>query len=307
MKLSMVTMNRIKAYLVIAVLKLLSRLSLGGTRRFGAWIGKLLRLGDSRLTQVTKTNIELCYPDLTVEQQQKLMQESLVETGRLFAEFGIMWEWPTDKTLALIQSVQGKELLDQAFEQGKGVIVLAPHHGNWELVGLYLSTLRPMAALYRPPKIRELETYMSAVRGRHGSELVPTNKRGVIRLFSILNEQGMVGILPDQVPGGSGGIFAPFMGVPANTMKLVTRLIHKTHCKVVSLVALRRPDGDGFDMVFRAADPDIYSDDIETSVTAMNRSIEACVADYPEQYQWEYKRFKGTRINDKWVYKDVEL
>ncbi len=295
-------MNRIKAFLVISVLKILSRLSLKSARRLGTLIGKMLWWGDSNLTQVTKTNIELCFPDKSVEEQQALVKSSLIETGRLFAEFGIMWEWPSERTLGLIQSVCGKEHLDDAFERDKGVIVLAPHHGNWELVGLYLSTLRPMAALYRPPKIKELETYMSAVRGRHGSELVPTNKRGVIRLFSILNAQGMVGILPDQVAGGSGGISVPFMGIPAKTMKLVTRLIHKTGCEVVSLVALRRPDGEGFDMVFRQADPEIYSEDIETSVTALNRSIEACIADYPEQYQWEYKRFKGTRINDKKVY-----
>jgi len=176
------------------------------------------------------------------------------------------------------------------------VIVLAPHHGNWELVGLYLSTLRPMAALYKPPKIKELEDYMSKVRGRHGSELVPTNKRGVVRLFSVLREQGMVGILPDQVPGGSGGVFAPFMGVPANTIKLVSRLVDKTGCEVVSLCAMRRPQADGFDMVFRRVDPDIYSSDVDVSVAAMNRSIEECVRHIPEQYQWEYKRFKDYRV-----------
>jgi KDO2-lipid IV(A) lauroyltransferase len=231
-----------------------------------------------------------------------LIKKSLIETGKLFTEFGVVWEWPSEKTLALIKSVEGKEHLDAIFERGKGAIVLAPHHGNWEMVGLYLSTLRPMAALYKPPKIKALETYMSAVRGRHGSELVPTNKRGVVRLFSILAKQGMVGILPDQVPGGSGGIFAPFMGIEANTVKLVSRLIDRTQCEVVSLCAIRRPNGEGFDMVFKPADPDIYSEDLLTSVTAMNKTIEASIASHPEQYQWEYKRFKGAEHNGERVY-----
>jgi len=160
-----------------------------------------------------------------------------------------------------------------------------------------------MAALYKPPKIKALEEYMSAVRGRHGSELVPTNKRGVIRLFSILSSQGMVGILPDQVPGGNGGVLAPFMGIPANTVKLVARLINRTDCEVVSLCAIRLPNAEGFNMVFRPADPEIYSDDVDTSVAALNRSIECCVKDHPEQYQWEYKRFKGTQLDGRTVYK----
>jgi KDO2-lipid IV(A) lauroyltransferase len=298
-------MNKLKALFVISLLKLLSKLSLKNAQAFGSLIGRLFWLGDSKLTRVTKTNIELCFPELTAQEQQELIKASLRETGKVFTEFGAMWEWPTEKTLTLIKSVEGKEYFDQAFARDRGVIVLAPHHGNWELVGLYLSTLRPMAALYKPPKIPELESYMSSVRGRHGSQLVPTDKRGVIRLFSILREQGMVGILPDQVPGGTGGVFAPFFNVPANTMKLVSRLVQKTGCEVVSLCAMRRPNGEGFDMVFRKADPEIYSDDVEVSVAALNRSVESCVKACPEQYQWEYKRFKGAQKDGVWLYKDI--
>ncbi len=295
-------MDSLKAKIVIWALKLLACLSLKNAQRLGAFIGKLLWWGDSRTTRVTIENIQRCYPQLSHEEQQMLIKKSLIDTGKLFTEFGVVWEWPSEKTLALIKSVEGKEHLDAIFERGKGAIVLAPHHGNWEMVGLYLSTLRPMAALYKPPKIKALETYMSAVRGRHGSELVPTNKRGVVRLFSILAKQGMVGILPDQVPGGSGGIFAPFMGIEANTVKLVSRLIDRTQCEVVSLCAIRRPNGEGFDMVFKPADPDIYSKDLLTSVTAMNKTIEASIASHPEQYQWEYKRFKGAEHNGERVY-----
>ncbi len=295
-------MDAFKAKLVIWALKLLACLSLKNAQRLGAWIGRILWWGDSRSTRVTIENIQLCYPHLSHEEQQALIKKSLLETGKLFSEFGVVWEWPTEKTLGLIKSVEGKEHLDAIFEKEKGAIVLAPHHGNWEMVGLYLSTLRPMAALYKPPKIKALEDYMSSVRGRHGSELVPTNKRGVVRLFSILSKQGMVGILPDQVPGGTGGMFAPFMGVEANTVKLVSRLIDRTKCEVVSLCAIRRPNGEGFDMVFKPADPEIYSDDLPTSIAALNRSIEACLESHPEQYQWEYKRFKGAEHNGKKVY-----
>jgi len=296
-------MDSFKAKVAILLLKCLAMLSLKNAQRLGTLVGRVLWMGDSKLTRVTKENIEICYPDLPKGEQQALVKKSLIETGKLFSEFGVAWEWPSEKTLSLIQSVQGKEHIDSIFERGKGVIVLAPHHGNWEIVGLYLSTLRPMAALYKPPKIKQLEEYMSAVRGRYGSELVPTNKRGVIRLFSILSKQGMVGILPDQVPGGTGGIFAPFMGIEANTVKLVSRLIDRTACEVVSLCAIRRPNGEGFDMVFKEADPDIYSKDIGVSVAALNRSVENCLKDYPEQYQWEYKRFKGAKINGRKVYK----
>ncbi|WP_369819805.1 lysophospholipid acyltransferase family protein, partial [Oleiphilus sp. HI0066] len=144
--------DKLIAWLVTRILKLLSLLSYSSTQKLGRVIGRALWLGDSSLTRVTKVNVELAFPDLEQEQQQALIKASLTETAKLFAEFGAMWEWPTEKALGLVKSVRGKELFDMASEQNKGLIVLAPHHGNWELVGLYLSTLRPMAALYRPPK-----------------------------------------------------------------------------------------------------------------------------------------------------------
>jgi KDO2-lipid IV(A) lauroyltransferase len=300
----MLKMDSFKAKLVIVLLKLLAILNLKNAHRLGTCIGRILWMGDSRSTETTKDNIELCFPELSLKDQQTLIKQSLIETGKLFAEFGMVWEWPTEKMLSQIRDVKGKEYFDDIVAKGKAVIVLAPHHGNWELVGLYLSTLRPMAALYKPPKIKLLETYMSGVRGRHGSELVPANKRGVIRLFSILSNKGMVGILPDQVPGGNGGINAPFMGLPANTIKLVARLIHRTNCEVVSLCAERLPNAEGFEMIFRAADPEIYSEDVEISVAALNRSVEICIRDNPAQYQWEYKRFKGMEINGNKVYEN---
>ena len=55
------------------------------------------------------------------------------------------------------------------------------------------------------------------------------------------------------------------------------------------------PNGDGFKIVIKEADNDIVSSDLLTSITALNRSVESCVRDIPEQYQWEYKRFKRGR------------
>jgi KDO2-lipid IV(A) lauroyltransferase len=56
-------------------------------------------------------------------------------------------------------------------------------------------------------------------------------------------------------------------------------------------VALRLPGG-GFKLVFTEADDAIYADDLQQSLAGLNRSIEAVVRVAPEQYQWEYKRFK---------------
>ena len=92
------------------------------------------------------------------------------------------------------------------------------------------------------------------------------------------------------VPEAEGGEFAPFYNVPALTMTLVHGLVTRTKCNVIMGYGRRIPSG--FDVVFKEPDPEIYHDDVQVSLAALNRSVENCINDCPEQYQWEYKRFK---------------
>lgn len=134
-------------------------------------------------------------------------------------------------------------------------------------------------------------------------KLAPANMKGVAQMLKLLKAGEMVGNLPDQEPDDrSGGVFAPFMGVETFSPKLVTRLISKTGAKVVAGFAERLPDGQGFDIHFIAADAGIYSSDEVEAVTAMNRTVEQLVAKAPEQYQWEYKRFKTRPEGEARVY-----
>jgi len=213
-----------------------------------------------------------------------------------------MWEWPVEKCLGLIREIEGEELLEQYKSGDQGLVILAPHLGNWELVGLFFASHYKMAALYSPPNHPGFEDYMTRVRSRSGSELVATDRRGIMRLFSILRNGGVVGILPDQTPRREGGEFAPFFGIPAITMTLASKLLHKTGARALVTYAQRLPDGKGFRMVIREADEGIYSKDMTESLTAMNDSVERCIREAPAQYQWEYKRFRRTAPGEKPVY-----
>lgn len=291
-----------KARWVIIAIKLMARMRLRTAQRLGTVLGRLMWLFKLDQVRVSDINLKLCYPELSERDRETLVKRSLEETCKTAVEVGMAWEWPVEECLGMIRSVEGKELVDNAIARKEGILLLAPHLGNWELAGLYFSSMFNMAALYRPPKVKELETYMSSVRGRVGSELVPTDKRGVLRLFKILRSGGVVGILPDQEPPFSGGEFAPFFGVEANTMKLVSKLVEKTGATVLCTYAERLPSGDGFKIVIKEADKNIASTDLITSITALNSSVESCVRDVPEQYQWEYKRFKRRRPGENHHY-----
>lgn len=143
---------------------------------------------------------------------------------------------------------------------------------------------------------------MKRVRSRSGSELVATDRRGIARLFSILREGGVVGILPDQTPRQEGGEFAPFFGIPTITMTLASKLIQKTGATPLVTYAQRLPNGEGFRIVIRETDAGMDSPDLTTSLTALNHAVEQCINNAPEQYQWEYKRFRRTAPGETPIY-----
>ncbi|MCP1325714.1 lysophospholipid acyltransferase family protein, partial [Halomonas sp. 707D4] len=206
-------------------------------------------------------------------------------------ELGHAWIASPARVEAHILAVHGRDKLDDARAQGRGVIVLAPHFGNWEVLNFWLSSHFPFTAMYEPPKIADLEPIIRHGRERMGASLVPTNSRGVAALLKALKRSEAIGILPDQEPDWGSGVFAPFFERPAYTATLLPKLVARTQARVVTGMALRVP-GKGFVIHFLDADERVYSEDDATSATGVNASVEASIALDPAQYQWEYKRYR---------------
>lgn len=285
-------MSKLKYFLIAGLLRIAGLLPLKLAQAIGKFGGLLAWHLNGRSRKTTDVNLRICLPELSAEEQRRLSKESMAHTGMTAMEIPLMWEWPVDKCFKLIKETRGLELVDQALASGKGLILLAPHLGNWELTGLFFSSRYKMAALYSPPHIKEFEDYMIRVRGRLGSELVRGDRKGLLRLMGILKEGGVAGILPDQSPRGKTNAYAPFFGMEVRTMTLVNRLIQKTGANVLVTFAERLPDGNGFRLIVEEAVPGNGDSDPVVAATALNQSVEKVIRMAPAQYQWEYKRLR---------------
>lgn len=236
-------------------------------------------------------NIQACFPQLNREQQQELALSSLQSTATVGLETPAVWFRGNKWLERAVVEVENAELFEQALESKRGVILLVPHFGNWELAGFWCARFRAVTAMYRPPRMAYLDGLVRKVRkGTGDNKIVPANPRGVLAVVQALSQGGMTMVLPDQQPSLKGGIFSPFFGHSALTVSLINRLIVKTAPLV--LIAYARRVEKGHVVGFSEPDAEIYSADPQVSVDAMNRSIEALVKTAPEQYQWEYKRFR---------------
>jgi len=260
--------------------------------QLGAALGAVAHLLSGRNRAVVLRNLQLCYPHLQAAEHRALTKTNLFETGKNITELGAFWYWSKDKVTQLRQDETGREIFDAAKSSGKGVIVASPHFGAWELAGLLLSIEAPIHFLYRPNRNTDLDAPVIASRERFGGKCHPITGRGLAQLVRALKRGELIAILPDQEPLQDHGVFAPFYGNPAYTMTFMANLARKTGAPVVFTAVERLPAGRGYHVHYLQADDELYSEDAELSAAALNRCIERCIELAPQQYMWNYKRFR---------------
>ena len=279
-------------WLAKSVLWLLSRLS--GTTPY-RWSRRLsglwMRLSPGK-TRVARANLTACYPTLSPVQIDRLVRASFVHYVCAILESGRNWYWPLQRLQELCDGDEGVELLQQALARGRGVVVLAPHFGAWEYLGMYLQKFEDIAILYKPPGRPALEKALLSLRSRGGANMLPATASGLRKLYAHVLAGKGAGVLPDQQPSAGQGRFAPFFGIPALTAVLAPRLIQKTNCVVCFAVCQRLASGR-YRMHVLPADERIYSPDVDEALAAVNWGVEQCIDIEPAQYLWSYKRFRA--------------
>ncbi len=211
--------------------------------------------------------------------------------GRMVAELPRLWlgapphcEWDNDACV------------DRAYQARRGVVFLTPHLGCFEITaqGLaqrYAGRFGPLTVLYRPARQAWLAQLMAAARDRPGLATAPTNLAGVRQMIRALRNGHSVGLLPDQVPPGGMGIWAPFFGQDAYTMTLSARLAQQTGATVLLLWGERLAWGRGYRLHFRELQHPLALD-LDTAVRQVNQEMERLVRECPSQYLWGYARYK---------------
>lgn len=276
---------------VIAV-RLLGSLPWEVALGFGGVVGRLLAiLPFAKPHRIALINLALCMPTMPERERRRLARRSMVSMAKNVVAGAVSWVAPLDHMNAKIARVEGEDLLCAAIAKRRGVIFISPHMGCWEFLNFYLCSRYDLIILAKPFGGPLLNGLIEGGRSRLRGTLVPTNEKGVRALLVALKKGGMTYLTPDHVPKDSAGVFAPFFGISTTTGILTSRLVQKTGSTAVAVTCTLNED-DTFSIRFFSVDCDLYSDDLNKSVTALNGTIERCIRACPEQYQWAYRRFK---------------
>jgi Kdo2-lipid IVA lauroyltransferase/acyltransferase len=280
--------------MLVAMFRLLGRMPLSLLHRAGAALGWLVYWLSPRYAERIRANLYASGVSGDDAQRKALLRGTVGEAGKGMTELLAVWFGSDEKVTGLAVEYEGWKVAQAAHARGKGMIIVTPHLGCFEMVGLFVAQRLPMTSLYRPPRLGWIEPLMLAGRSRWRAVLAPANLRGVRMLYKALARGEVVGLLPDQTPGAGEGVWADFFGRPAYTMTLVRRLHEKSRAPVVMVVAERLPAGRGYRLRFRELAVQSLLDE-----TAINRAIETEIRRCPEQYLWSYYRYKARAGTDE--------
>lgn len=292
-----------QAALINLFARAMSSISLRANHRIGAAIGWVAWTCRTPVRTITLINLQLCFPQWSEAERQRVGKASAIETGKALTESPWLWMRPKSDVQSKTTIVEGEHLLRAAQDSESGLIVATPHLGSWECAVLPLTGDNPVTCLYKPPRKASLEPLLVAGRTKLGTTLTPLDASGIKHVLKELKQGNTLGILPDQEPDAANGHFAPLFAQSANTMFLLAKFAHRAKAQVLFCFCERLPKGAGWHIHYYPASVGVDDTDKAVATKALNKSVEQCIMACPEQYLWNYKRFRicpdGSRRNYK--------
>jgi len=279
-------------------LTLLSLISLKNIHFLGEMMGFLLSILPNSARNNTKINLKLCFPNSSDQEIKVLMRKSLKETSRSLLESGKSWiTFPKTGVANLIQ-VEGMKLVSESLIQEKGAILFTSHLGNIEVLISFLAENFKCTIPYTPVKINAVDELMKQARLLMGAEMVKADSGGVKSALKALNRGEVIIMASDQVPKKKNGIISNFFGTPALSVSLVSSLATRTESPCHSVSCIRLKKGKGYKVIFSKRIEKLNTLGVPEGVNLMNTELEECIMKAPEQYAWEYKRFKHSNFKN---------
>ncbi|GLO78859.1 lysophospholipid acyltransferase family protein [Sulfitobacter pontiacus] len=235
-------------------------------------------------------NLAMIWPQMPQERRAEIASRCLNNVGRSFIENYSARDFP--KRMAKnTPTGAGVAALEKAAEQGKPVILMTGHYGNYEAMRACLVARGyDIGGLYRNMKNPYFNAHYVQTMEAFGGPVFPQGRRGTAGFVRHLKEGGQLVLLFDQHVFGAPAL--DFLGQPANTALSAAELALRYDALLIPFYGIRQADGVSFDTVLEAPVP--HSDAV-TMTQALNDSLTARVKADPEQWFWVHRRW---RIHD---------
>ena len=287
--------------LVLILLASVRRMSRRTALCFGAALGRAAFHLFSKERKKVQKHLSIAFADLPFAYAQDMPSRRIVRLSRqVFVHLAknaidvMRIGSSTKEDLERIVAVEGLEHLDRALEEGKGVLLLMGHIGNWELLGAYLAMKGyPGSVVGRSLNNPRLDRLLVAHRERFGLRNIARGK-ATRQILRALHRGEIVGFLIDQDTKVEG-TFVDFFGQPAYTPTGPVTLALKLGAPIVP-VAIHREQDDTYHVVVRPRIELIRTgdgtEDKRINTAICSKILEDFIREHPAQWVWMHRRWK---------------
>jgi KDO2-lipid IV(A) lauroyltransferase len=187
------------------------------------------------------------------------------------------------------------EILWEALQKKRGVVMLACHIDNWEWLGAALALNGfPLSAVEKPQPNRVYSDFMNELRRGVGQEIFARGSSEILGCARAMKKGRMLGLIADQ-DGGYEGIFVPFLGKMAATPAGPAYFARKFKAPCIPIYIVRKPHGYGHQVFVE--EPFYYEDtgdkttDDYNLTLKMTQSVERIIKAYPDNWLWFQHRW----------------
>lgn len=290
-------------WLGLGVLRLICllphRLALG----IGKGLGRLAHGLTPSRRFVVRRNIELCFPDLTVDERDALTKKHFKALGMSLIEMGLA-RWASDRRLLALTTLQGIEHLDAAVKAGRGVILLSAHFTTLESSGRVLSlNCPPFDAIYRRNRSEFITELLRSGRERAAESTI--EKRDIKKMVRSLRAGRPVWYAPDQSYDRKGSEVIEFFGVPCMHTTATSTLARLGKAVALPFFQQRLENGHYVVSILPPLE-NFPSDDEVVDTKQYVRVLETQIRKCPEQYFWIHRKFKNLPAGYPDYYADLD-
>ncbi|TWI55656.1 KDO2-lipid IV(A) lauroyltransferase [Pseudomonas duriflava] len=260
----------------------------------------MLRMASDRRA-IAARNLELCFPQWTVKERERVLKENFASSGIALLEMAMSWWWPPAR-LRRLAHIEGLEHLQQAQKDGNGVILMALHFTTLEIGAALLGQRHTIDGMYREHGNPVFDYIQRRGRERHNRDATAIEREDVRAMLKVLRAGRAIWYAPDQDYGAKQSLFVPLFGIPAATVTATTKFARLGRALVMPFTQERLADGSGYRLVIHPPLDGFPGESEEADCLRINQWIERQVSQLPEQYLWAHRRFKTRPVGEPKLY-----
>ena len=283
----------------IFVLWLLHFLPLPLMALFGRLVGACAYLFIRKRRRIARTNLALCFPELSASARERLLRRHFQCFGRALVESSVAW-FGSEARLRRVVRIEGVENIEAL--AGQRFIGFVPHFVGIELEGIRMSTDYRGVAVYVRQRDPYVDAFLKRKRERFKGTRMVSRGEGVKAILRAMEGGHALQLSPDMDLGAKDAVFVPFFGVQAATVTVLSRMARLLKVRIVPLVVRQLPGGMGYILRVYPAWESYPGASVEEDTRTMNAFLEDRIREMPEQYLWTHRRFKTRPAGEPKVY-----